>query len=59
MFWLILTTLLYINKKNYNNIAFTDFVNVNMALNLPFLWRKLEFYNRIHKNMYLLLLFKS
>ena len=26
--------LLYINMKNYKNIAFTDFVNVNMVLNL-------------------------
>ena len=49
MFWLILTTLLYIKKKNYTNIAFTDFVNVNIALNLQFFWRKLEFYNRIRK----------
>ena len=31
LFW---TTLLYIDMKNYKNIACTDFVNVNIALNL-------------------------
>ena len=31
LFW---TTLLYINMKNYKNIACIDFVNVNIALNL-------------------------
>ena len=30
LFW---TTLLYINMKNHENIACTDFVNVNIALN--------------------------
>ena len=25
---------LYISMKNYQNIAYTDFVNVNIALNL-------------------------
>ena len=28
------TTLLYINMKNYNNIACIDFVNVNIVLKL-------------------------
>ena len=33
-FGLFETTLLYVNMKSYKNIAFTDFVNVNIALNL-------------------------
>ena len=33
-FGLFYTMLLYINMKNYKNIAYTDFVNVNIALNL-------------------------
>ena len=28
------TELLYINKKKYKNIAWTDFLNVNIALTL-------------------------
>ena len=42
--------LLYINMRNYKNIACTDFMNVNIALNLyTFLWSKLEFYTRVHE----------
>ena len=33
-FGLFETTLLYVNMKTYKNIACTDFVNVNIALNL-------------------------
>ena len=33
-FGLFQTTLLYINMKDYKNIACTDFVNVNIDLNL-------------------------
>ena len=33
-FGFFLTTLLYMNMKNYKNIACTDFENVNVALNL-------------------------
>ena len=33
-FGLFETMLLYINKKNYNNIAFTNFLNVNLGINL-------------------------
>ena len=33
-FGLFETTLLYVNMKSYKNIACTDFVNVNIALNL-------------------------
>ena len=34
MFWLFKTTSLYINMKNYKNIACTFFVNANIALHL-------------------------
>ena len=33
-FGLFKTMLLYINKKNYKNIACIDFVNIDIALNL-------------------------
>ena len=33
-FGLFYTTWIYINIKNYKNIACTNFVNVNMALSL-------------------------
>ena len=35
--------------KNYKNIACTDFVNVNIAVNLHSYEKKLEFYTRVHK----------
>ena len=34
MFWLILILLLYVEMKNYKNIACTDFLNLNIALDL-------------------------
>ena len=36
IFWLILNCVLYIDMKNCKNIAYTDFVNVIMALDLHF-----------------------
>ena len=33
MFWLVLNYI-YIHMENYRSIACTDFVNVNIALNL-------------------------
>ena len=41
--------------NNYKNIACTDFVNVNVALNLRSAEENLDFIEK----MYLLLLFKS
>ena len=34
MFWLVLNYAVIVNMKNYKNIAWTYFVNVNIALNL-------------------------
>ena len=34
MFWLILILLLYVEMKNYKNIACTDFLNLNIDLDL-------------------------
>ena len=51
-------TLLYVNMKN-KNIACTDFVIVNIALNLHSYEENKSFILEFMKKMYLLLLFKS
>ena len=52
------TTLLYVNMKN-KNIACTDFVLANIALNLHSYEENKSFILEFMKKMYLLLLFKS
>ena len=46
--------MLYINMKNYKNIACTDFVNINIALNLYPYEGHLGFILELIKKMYLL-----
>ena len=48
--------LLYMNMKNYKSIAYTDFVNVNIALNLHSYEENQSFTLEFIKKMYLLML---
>ena len=51
--------LLYVNIKNYKNIACTDFMNVNIALNVHSYEENKIFILEFIKEMYFLMFFKS
>ena len=59
IFWLVLNYVVYtLTRKTTKNIAHTDFLNGNIALNLHSYEENLGFIKEFIKNMYLLLLFK-